>query len=302
MSGTASKLPFSCVFTRLGGMGRPPRVPNFLGNSWHVCTGITGRHRSRRTACVVPAPLARGDRNQHIGQRHVAEPRCQRLAAVGTGAARSARTRSGRPVAREIGDRIGAARYQSGSLGGLLRWRTPRYRCHTRRLLWRVSRSRGWEVLCHIERRRSPDTHVRYIDNARADLVRCRGACTFVPNAPGAGARSKSDARARQQKRNHQRNQFPVRHPPLLRCPGSGRVPQPMWLLSHQKTSWCRIGVDFCGKSAGGRKRNRTAVRGFAVPCIATLPSGPASRAVLYADPAQEGQERSQAQLRVARH
>src|SRR5579864_1434375 len=51
--------------------------------------------------------------------------------------------------------------------------------------------------------------------------------------------------------------------------------------------------ADFCGKTDGGRKRNRTAVRGFAVPCIATLPSGPGSRAVLYADPPQEGQERA---------
>src|SRR5262249_17789261 len=44
-------------------------------------------------------------------------------------------------------------------------------------------------------------------------------------------------------------------------------------------TRRCRepnIASNFIEISAGGRKRNRTAVRGFAVLCITTLPSGPA--------------------------
>ena len=66
---------------------------------------------------VVSAPLAPRERDQHFGQRYVAEPRRQRLATVGPGPAAARARYAAEPVTRKIGDDIGTAAWHRGIEG-----------------------------------------------------------------------------------------------------------------------------------------------------------------------------------------
>ena len=60
-------------------------------------------------ARIVSAPLAGRERDQHVGQRHVAEPRRPRLGPICTCTAAARTFDPAEPVAREVGPGVSAA-------------------------------------------------------------------------------------------------------------------------------------------------------------------------------------------------
>src|SRR5687768_96960 len=121
-------------------------------------------------------------------------------------------------------------------------------------------------------------------------MMASAAAILIIPGTTGWGGNSFNSPR--------RRVQFPASAGPQL-CPGACtrraisavRVAK-IW-SGNRRLIQCTLGGRSSGPESlkdGGRKRNRTAVHGFAVRCIATLPSGRVRRTGDIGGRAEEGQ------------